>query len=223
MSNTELILAADPPAEFHGDARELLRSVGSAETLSGTARLERSASFVRPKDAASLDVFLSRYTDEILIPVELPAVLDAWSFAEAGHARELIELDRELLRDERLKPFRDASCAVGRRQLSKLRPLRDQRVTQRYWKAMDNGEAAAWHTLVFGVMTSVYSIPVRQALAQLAGQTLGGFAFSAAGDYQLRLDDCRTVVAEQAERLPERINRLIQEDSRHKQPLFAAV
>jgi len=211
MPDTDARLLPEPPVDFHGDTRELLLSIGAAEALPGTGCLARGSSTVRPKDAESLGVFLRRYVDEILVPIELRAVVNAWQFTESGHARELIELDRALLKDDRLETFRESSCAVGRRQLSRLRPLREQRVIQRYWNAMDQGQAAAWHTLVFGVMTSVYSIPLRQGIAQLASQTLGGFALSAANDYKLRLNDCRKVLSEQVERLPEAINGLVDE------------
>lgn len=222
MSDTDARLFPEPPADFHGDTRELLLSIGAAEALPGTGCLTRSSSNVRPKDADSLRVFLRQYVDEILVPIELRAVMNAWQFTESGHARELIELDCALLKEDRLENFREASCAVGRRQLSRLRPLREQRVIQRYWNAMDQGQAAAWHTLVFGMMTSVYSIPLRQGIAQLASQTLGGFTLSAASDYKLRLNDCREVLSEQVERLPLAINGLLDEAFANSDPRVLA-
>ena len=197
------------PAEIQGDPRELLTNLGASEALPGISAVVAGSGCRRVHDLGSLDDFLRHYITDILIPLELPAVLSAWQFTEENHVRELIELDRELLQQDRLKPFRESSCAVGRRQLAKLRPLRDHRVIQRYWTAMDGGQAAAWHTLVFGIVTSVYSIPLRQGLVQLAQQTLAGFSMAAATDHQLPLPDCRDLLQGHLERLPEAINGLI--------------
>jgi urease accessory protein UreF len=50
---------------------------------------------------------------------------------------------------------------------------------QRYLKAVDAGEAHAWHSVVFGLVLAVYSLPLRQGLAHMAYQTLGGFTQAA--------------------------------------------
>ena len=209
MPKTEQQIVPVIPAEISGDPRDLLTSIGESEAHPGVSAVVSANGLSKVTDLKTLDAFLGQYINTILLPVELPAVLSAWQFTEECHTRELIELDRQLLREPLLDPFKAASCAVGRRQLSKLRPLRDHRVIQRYWNAMDGGKAAAWHTLVYGILTSTYSIPLRQSLVQLAQQTLAGFTLSATLDLSLKLDGGRKVLAERFEALPDSINDLI--------------
>ena len=210
MSQTELQIVAQLPPEITGEPLDLLTRVGNAEALPGISSVVRSSSFKPVRNLASLDEFLGQYISRILAPIELPAVLSAWQYTERSQVRELIALDAALDRDEQLNQFRPASCAVGRRQLSKLRPLRDHRVIQRYWHAMEEGRAAAWHTLVYGILTSTYSIPLRQSLTHLSQQTLGGFALSATADHGFRLDDCRRILRRHCDGLGDSINTLIE-------------
>lgn len=210
MPETEVQIIDELPAGITGEPRDLLTCVGNAEALPGIGSVVTGSRFKPVRDLASLDAFLGEYIGGILLPIELPAVLSSWHFTEQSQVRELIELDGELSRDVRLKSFRAASCAVGRRQLSKLRPLRDHRVIQRYWNAMEEGRAAAWHTLVYGILGSTYSIPLRQSLTHLSQQTLGGFALSAATDRRFRLDDCRRILRRHCEGLAGWINGLVQ-------------
>lgn len=210
------------PAEIHDDPRDLLTSIGSSEALPGISSLVSGAGFKQVHDLPSLEAFLEQYIADILVPLELPAVLSAWQFTEDHHVRELIDLDNELLNNERLKPFRAASCAVGRRQLSKLRPLRDHRVIQRYWGAMDEGRAAAWHTLVYGILTSTYSIPLRQSLVQLAQQTLAGFTLSAVTSLKLGLQASRAMLIRRNADLPPAVNELLRHTPTASPSIFTA-
>lgn len=209
MPKTKPRIAPAIAAEISGDPRDLLTSIGEADAHPGISAVVSATGLQQVKDLSTLDAFLGRYIQEILLPVELPAVLGAWRFTEDCHARELIDLDRNLLLEPRLESFKAASCAVGRRQLSKLRPLRDHRVIQRYLTAMADGKAAAWHTLVYGLLTSVYSIPLRQSLTQLAQQTLAGFTLSATLDFSLKLDDGQKILADHFNLLSNSINQLI--------------
>ena len=56
---------------------------------------------------------------------------------------------------------------------------------QRYLAAVQAGEAQAWHTLVFGVVLALYSLPLRQGLTHFAQQTLGGFIDAAGCGFAL--------------------------------------
>jgi len=51
---------------------------------------------------------------------------------------------------------------VGQSQLKRFRSLRDHRLVQRYLKAVGEGRAHGWHTLVYGITLSVYSLPLIQ-------------------------------------------------------------
>jgi urease accessory protein UreF len=205
MSESKAQLIIDTRIELDGDAGELLHAVGTAEALPGLSAVLAG----RQKCLAGVDglrTFLSGYVHEILLPVELPTVLSAWEAAEEGHLRDLMRLDLRLCADPRLEPFRAASCAVGRRQLNKLRPLRDQRFVQRYRQAMETGEAAAWHTIVYGIVLALYSLPLRDGLQHLALQTMAGFALNAAPEFGLRLNDCRDCLQDVAADLPDKVN-----------------
>lgn len=52
-------------------------------------------------------------------------------------------------------------------------------MVRRYLEAAERGEARAWHTVVYGLMMSVYSLPLRQGLIHYGTQTLRGFVVSA--------------------------------------------
>lgn len=141
-------------------------------------------------DADSLRRFLLAYRAEVLLPVELPSIVSAQHHGVRGASRELIALDRELSADGRLRRFAEASWAVGRGQLRRLLPMRDQTIVRRYWQAVEAGEARGWHVAVYGLVLAVYALPLRQGLASYAQQTLESFIASAAG--RLRLNEGAT-------------------------------
>lgn len=217
-SNAQLII--DPAIELDGDAGELLHAVGTAEALPGLSTILANGR-PRVRGRAGLHAFLQGYVGEILLPVELPAVLTAWEAAEEGHCRDLLRLDLRLSSDPRLQSFRAASCAVGRRQLNKLRPLRDQRFVQRYREAMEAGDAAAWHTIVYGIILALYSLPLRDGLQHLATRTLAGFAVNAAPEFGLRLSECSDCLAEAMADLPQRVNQVLSGSDVSSLNLFA--
>jgi urease accessory protein UreF len=94
--------------------------------------------------------------------------------------RELVALDQRLAGLPLPRDIVNASRRVGYAQLERLRALRDQRVLQRYRRAVERGEAHGWHTLVYGLGLHVYSLPLRQGLMSYTRQTLGSFVGSAA-------------------------------------------
>ena len=138
------------------------------------------------KSAPDFRRFLTQYQADILFPFELPAIHEAYWYALRGAARELIALDQQIAQDIKLGDFAVASRSVGCRHLKQLRTLRDQRLVQRYLHAVESGAAHGWHTVVYGVILAVYSIPLRQGLMQYGELTLRGFV-QAAGR-SLRLD-----------------------------------
>lgn len=184
--------------ELTGDARELLAQLGTPEALPTLSLAASALTLEVVRDVATLRRFLVGYREQVLVPVELPAILAAHGHACRGELRELIALDRALGVDARLREFRNASAAVGRRQLSKLRPLRDQRLVQRYLRSVESGEAHGWHTLVFGVFLAQYSLPLRQGLMLYAQRTLGGFLDSAGATLRLPVAVCDEVFTEAA-------------------------
>ncbi|MFM8469419.1 MAG: urease accessory UreF family protein [Limisphaerales bacterium] len=184
MTHSALALETLAP-ELAGDARELLVQLGAPEALPTLSLAASALTLAAVRDELTLRRFLTGYREQVLVPVELPAILAAHGHATRNELRELLALDHSLAADPRLREFRAASAAVGRRQLSKLRPLRDQRLVQRYLRAVEAGEAHGWHTLVFGVFLSQYSLPLRQGLLLYSQRTLGGFLDSAGATLRL--------------------------------------
>jgi len=92
-----------------------------------------------------------------------------------------------------LRDFAKASFRVGQAQLKKLRPLRDERLAQRYLRAVEAGQANGWHTLVYGVTLAIYSLPLRQGLLGYSHQTTRGFIYAAARPLRLSERTCRAV------------------------------
>jgi urease accessory protein UreF len=163
---------------FAGDIRCLLEQLGSPEQDLWSAKLSPALRDVN--SLPCLRSFLDTYQMEMLIPVELPAIFQAYRLTCTNQCRELVGLDQRLSAEPRLAPFAVASQRVGQNHLARLRPLRDHRVVQRYLHAIENREALGWHTLVYGVLLAVFSLPLRQGLTAFANQTLAGFAARAA-------------------------------------------
>lgn len=199
--------------ELTGDARELLAQLGSPEALPALSLAASVLTLETVRDEATLRRFLAGYREQLLVPVELPAILAAHGHAARNELRELLALDCELGRDARLREFRAASAAVGRRQLSKLRPLRDQRLVQRYLRAVENGEAHGWHTLVFGVFLAQYSLPLRQGLLLYSQRTLGGFLESASATLRLPVATGDELFGEVVAPMTTAVNGLLAADS----------
>jgi len=191
--------------DFFGDAGLLAAQIGSAEGLVALGGATSQAS-QRVTDLPSLRRFLRVYQTQILNPLELPAICEAHRHAGLFEVRELIELDRRLAREPLLQAFAAASQRVGKAQLKRLRPLRDQRLVQRYLRAVQAGEARGWHTVVYGLILSLYSLPLRQALLSYAQQTTRGFIYSAARGMALAESDCLELFDELFADFPAAIN-----------------
>ena len=195
-------MAPSSPAELLGDPHPLLEQLGSAEDLALAGAMTHVIEFQRVSDLPSLRQFLNAYREEILVPVELPAIVSAYQHAERGETAELIALDERLAAERVIQRFALASCRVGQRQLSKLRPMRDQRVVQRYLAAIENGKARGWHTLVYGVSLAMFSLPLRQGLQNYAEQTIRGFVSGAAASLHLPEGQCVSLLTAQSSEVP---------------------
>lgn len=185
-----------------GEVHPLVDQLGSTEGLVELNAAASALSLGRLDSVPALQRFLTSYQTRLLGPVELPAILRAWHHTSRHEVRELIGLDHELREVPLLQSFASASQRVGRSQLRRLRPLRDQRVVQRYLLAVDEGRAHGWHTLVYGMTLSLYSLPLRQGLLSYARQTLRGFVYSAAGPLQLSEQAVGQLCQESSETLP---------------------
>lgn len=175
MLTSEKILRSEP-AELLGDWHPLVAQLGSAEGLAEFAAVAGRLGLESVAHETGLREFLTRYTAELLLPAELPAIQRAFDHASRNELRELIAFDREQALSPALRDFASASRRVGQEQLRRLKPLRDHRFVQRYLLAVNEGRAEAWHTLVYGMTLAVYSLPLRQGLLHYGAETLRGFA-----------------------------------------------
>lgn len=196
-------------AEWLGDAHPLVEQLGSADGLVSLHTLADSLTARPVSSFAALREFLQLYQDRILLPHELPAIRDAHQHAASGHVRELVALDAQLCREPVLRDFAVASRRVGRAQLERLRPLRDERIVQRYLQAVEDDGAHGWHTLVYGLTLAVYSLPVRQGLLGYAQQTLRGFIQAAARSVSTTEADYRALFDQLCEPLPAAVQALV--------------
>jgi urease accessory protein UreF len=201
-------------APLLGDPHPLLERLGSAVDVAAPAPDMALAPLGRIQSVPALRAFLQSYQTELLVPVELPAILRAYNHALRNEARELVALDRQMATEPALREFAAASCRVGQRQLNRLRPLRDLRLVQRYRAAIGRGEAHGWHTLVYGISLGVFSLPLRQGLVAYAGHTMGGFIQHAARPLALTAGQCATLHERACAGVPELVQSLLFADGR---------
>ena len=201
-------LASDP-AEWLGGWHPLAAQLGSADGLVALASLTAALNVPPIADLASLRKFLLTYHEHILQRVELPAILRAFQHTGRFELRELIAFDQSLAAQPELQPLAGPSRRVGREHLERLRPLRDDRFVRRYLAAVDEGRANAWHTLVYGVTLSVYSLPLRQGLLSYAAQTTRGFIQLGVKGFNYSEADCRDLFDEIGVGLTDEVGRLL--------------
>jgi urease accessory protein UreF len=183
------------PSELLGDLSALAEQLGGPDGLGQLTTTRASLGAAGVDSVAALERFLGSYASGVLIPHELPAVGRAYAHAQRGEVRELIALDQQLSRIPSLQVLAEASRNVGRMQLRRLRPLRGARVVQRYLQAVETGEAHGWHTVVYGLILALYSLPLRQGLVHFAHQTLGGFVASSTLRLQIGLPDSQRLIS----------------------------
>jgi urease accessory protein UreF len=202
-------LALNDAAEWLGDWHPLADQLGSTDGLATLGSVSASLRLAPIHNLPSLSQFLGDYQSQILLPFELPFIHDAYNHATRSEVRELVVLDRRLAAEPILRNFASASRRVGRSQLQKLRPLRDQRVVQRYLHAVESDQADGWHTLVYGLTLAVYSLPLRQGLLGYAHQTTRGFIYSAARMLGLSERQCRALFNTLCADLPDAVEALL--------------
>lgn len=204
-------VALSDAAEWLGDWHPLAEQLGSTDGLASLGSVCAYLALRPVQDLRSFRRFLVSYQAEILVPFELPAIHASFGHARRNELRELVALDQTLADQPVLRSFAAASRRVGQGQLQKLRPLRDQRIIQRYLFNVDTGQAHGWHTLVYGLTLEVYSLPLRQGLLGYAHQTTRGFIYSAARMLQLSERQCRAVFEEYCEALPKAVEDLVRQ------------
>lgn len=200
---------AQDAAEWLGDAHPLVEQLGSADGLASLHTLAESLRARPVNNLGALREFLVLYREHVLLPHELPAIRTAYEHASRNELRELVAFDQQLAGEAALQDFASASKRVGRGQMQKLRPLRDERIVQRYLTALESKEAHGWHTLVYGLTLVVYSLPLRQGLLGYAQQTTRGFIQAAVREMNLTETECRTLFDELCAPLPSAVDLLV--------------
>jgi urease accessory protein UreF len=192
-------LEAGRADEWLGDIHPLVQQLGCADGLTELHAISESLQSCPVANPSALQNFLRLYHEQVLVPYELPVIHAAYEYACRGALRELVALDQEIAGKPALREFAAASERIGKAQLLKLRPLRDERVAQRYLHAVEAGEAHGWNTLVYGLTLALYSLPLRQGLLGYAWQTTNGFIHAAARSMQLTEKECRALLEERCE------------------------
>lgn len=202
-------VALSDAAEWLSDWHPLADQLGSTDGLVTLSSVSAMLRLVPVHDLPSLCQFLRDYQSQLLLPFELPAIQNAHGHASRHEVRELVALDQGLAERPILRDFATASRRVGQSQLRKLRPLRDQRVVQRYLHAVESGDANGWHTLVYGLTLAIYSLPLRQGLLGYGHQTTRGFIYSAARMLRLSERQCRALFDSLCAGLPKAVDALL--------------
>ena len=171
--------------ELLGDFHPLLEQLGYAE---GLVTFEMASVVLLKKKVGnimSLKDFLSAAVQRILFHGEFPAIREAYFHTKHNRTRELIQADNDLAANIRFKAFQIASKRIGQYLMKRLRPLRDQRIVQRYLTAVEQNTANGWHTMVYGITLEIYSLPLRQGLINFAHQSIKGFIYFASRRIQI--------------------------------------
>jgi len=74
--------------------------------------------------------------------------------------------------------------------------MQDVRLIQKYLSAVEVREANGWHTVVYGVVLSLFSLPLRQGLVNYAFQTIQFFVYSASRRIGISELACQELIAE---------------------------
>jgi urease accessory protein UreF len=195
--------------EILGELHSLDEQLGNPATLSSLTRGTLSLQLDCLSNVTTLRRVLQTYCSRILIACELPAIYRAYKHASRFEVRELIDSDCRLSREPSLRHFARASQCVGTAQLKRLGPLRGERLVQRYLQAVESGKAYGWHTVVYGLVLSLYSLPLRQGLLNYGHQTLHGFIWSAGESLQLLEEQSQTLHSDLCSRLPQAVESIL--------------
>ena len=195
------------------DWRALEEQLGSPEEATAISSAAFSSSLVEIRTPDQLREFVAAYQAKSLAQDELPAILRAYNHARRNEVREIIALDRSLKDSFPNEALANASERVGRNQLRKMRGLKTERVVTRYWDAVYKKEAHGWHTMVFGVVLAVYSIPLRQGLNHYGQQTIRGFIEGGAVSLKLRAPEISEMESTLLADLPAIVERTLASES----------
>src|SRR5688500_14523449 len=110
------------------DARPLTEQLGSADELTTLSAIACSHQLTKVHSLSSLREFLVNYRQQALAPFEFRHIYAAYNLADQNFLRDLLALDTELAANSALKEFELASRHVGKRQLNRLRAMKDLRL-----------------------------------------------------------------------------------------------
>ncbi|MBM3837992.1 MAG: hypothetical protein FJ398_08500 [Verrucomicrobia bacterium] len=201
--------SAEAGMELLGELHRFAEQLGCPQELAALGTMPLPLEMVRGDGSLSFQGFLETYCAQVLVPHELPAIHKAYLHATRYEVRELIESDWKLSQEPKLRRFAGVSQCLGTSQLQRLRPLRDQRLVRRYWEAVENGEAHGWHTIVYGLVLALFSLPLRQGLLNYGQQVIRGFIDSGSCAFKLSPEESARLHAKLCAPLPQAIERLL--------------
>ena len=205
----QIRLSTTVTAQEHGAMSAFLEQLGAMEDLVSITAASALLQAAPVRDLQTLAVFIETYLEEILIPIELPLIHKSFLHASRSECRELIALDQAASAQMVVRQFAEASRRVGHMHIRAMRPMRGERLVQRYLAAVEAGEANGWHTVVYGITLALYSLPARQGLMHYAYRTMGGFVHAAARSLQLTECECREIIEDLCDDLPQAIEATI--------------
>ncbi len=182
--DTAKLMSAEAARVLHG-LHPFAARLGSPDGLESLTPALSALQLAPIRSASSLRAFLHSYRDRVLLPTELPVIQKAYMLASRGQTRELVALDQAAPRGPVDMPFSELSAAIGRIQMSRLKPMKGNRVLSRYMEAVTRGEAKGWHTIAYGLILASFAMPLRQGLVHYSESALHGFVESASGLLQL--------------------------------------
>jgi urease accessory protein UreF len=195
------------------DWRALEEQLGSPDEATAINSAAFASTLTNIRTAEQLRDFLTQFQNKTIAQDELPTILRAYNHARRNEVREIIELDRSLKESFPNEALANASERVGRNQLRKMRGLKTERVVTRYWDAVYKKEAHGWHTVVFGVVLAVYSIPLRQGLNHYGNQTIRGFLEAGAAALRLRAPEVNELESSLLADMPAIVERTLASES----------
>lgn len=195
------------------DLRALEEQLGSPDEATAISSEAFAATLINVRTPEQFRQFLTQFQTKTIAQEELPTILRAYNHARRNEVREIIALDRSLKDTFANEALANASERVGRNQLRKMRGLKTERVVTRYWDAVYKKEAHGWHTVVFGVVLAVYSIPLRQGLNHYGAQTIRGFLDAGAAWLRLRASEVSELESSLMGDLPAIVERTLASES----------
>jgi len=200
---------------FLGDLAGLAEQIGvdGAKVAGGDVLGEGPFELSGVVDLKSLRRFLVEYRKHLLVPIELPTIIDASLMVERGEFRELMGLDQRLSRTPEMRVFSESSRWIGQCHARTMRGMKDHRTVWRYCDAIRKKKAFGWHTVVYGVVLAAFSIPIRQGIVNYCEQVINGFADSAATRLDLGVEDIALVKLETIAEMSRSIDQAVARNS----------